>query len=69
VTLSPEPGFRIGRSAPGDTVAFAGDHQLFGGRVGIVIDARGRPIQLPEDAETRLARLRSWHTDLGLRLE
>jgi hypothetical protein len=69
VTLSPEPGFRIGRSAPGDAVAFAGDHQLFGGRVGIVIDARGRPIQLPEDAETRLARLRSWHTDLGLRLE
>lgn len=66
LTLEPEPGFRVGRAAPGTTASFTGERQLFGGRIGIVIDARGRPLRLPEEPETRLARLRSWHHDLGL---
>lgn len=65
LTLTPEPGFAIGAHAPGEAVAFTGDRKLFGGRVGIIIDARGRPIHLPDDPETRVALLRSWLSDVG----
>ncbi|HVB64181.1 MAG TPA: hypothetical protein VNE17_05580 [Nitrolancea sp.] len=65
VTLTPEPGFHVGGHQPGEVVEFTGDRTLFGGRVGIVIDARGRPINLPEDPESRAALLRAWLTDMG----
>ncbi|HEX3723394.1 MAG TPA: hypothetical protein VHV31_11410 [Nitrolancea sp.] len=65
VTLTPEPGFRVGGHQPGEAVEFTGDRTLFGGRVGIVIDARGRPINLPDDPESRVALLRAWLTDMG----
>lgn len=65
VTLTPEPGFSIGSHAAGEAVEFVGDRKLFGGRVGIIIDARGRPIDIPEDPEARVALLRSWLSDVG----
>jgi hypothetical protein len=65
VTLTPEPGFRVGGHQPGEVVDFSGDRTLFGGRVGIIIDARGRPISLPDDPETRVALLRAWLSDMG----
>jgi hypothetical protein len=65
VTLTPEPGFAIGAHGAGETVEFVGDRKLFGGRVGIIIDARGRPIQVPDDPEARVAMLRSWLSDVG----
>jgi uncharacterized protein (TIGR01319 family) len=38
---------------------------LQGGVVGLIVDARGRqPFQLPEDAATRIARLREWNRAL-----
>ncbi len=35
-----------------------------GGVVGIIIDARGRPVDLPEDDEARRMKLREWFTNL-----
>ncbi|MGA9342632.1 MAG: hypothetical protein WBV61_09945, partial [Rhodanobacteraceae bacterium] len=65
VTLTPEPGFSIGSHGAGETVEFINDRKLFGGRVGIIIDARGRPIQMPDDPEARVTLLRSWLSDVG----
>jgi len=65
VTLNPEPGFRIGSHQPGESVEFSGDRALFGGRIGIVIDARGRPISIPDDPESRVTLLRAWLNDMG----
>ena len=36
-----------------------------GGVLGVVIDARGRPLNLPKDDEARIERLRSWLWVLG----
>ena len=65
VTLTPEPGFAVGSHGAGEPVAFVNDRKLFGGRVGIIIDARGRPIHMPEDPEARVTLLRSWLSDVG----
>jgi hypothetical protein len=39
---------------------------LEGGLVGLVIDARGRPLSLPAELEKRQAKLREWHQALGI---
>ena len=46
-------------------VGRGGQLKLTGGLVGVVIDARGRPISLPENDEDRVALLRQWHGVLG----
>ncbi len=38
---------------------------LRGGEVGVVIDTRGRPIQVPEESKTRVRLLKNWVEDLG----
>jgi uncharacterized protein (TIGR01319 family) len=37
-----------------------------GGAVGLILDGRGRPLQLPGDARTRVAALTRWHQAVGL---
>ena len=37
-----------------------------GGAVGLMLDGRGRPLQLPVDARTRVAALTRWHQAVGL---
>ena len=37
-----------------------------GGEVGLLLDGRGRPLQLPADPEARLAALTRWHEAVGL---
>jgi len=37
-----------------------------GGVAGLIIDCRGRPLVLPEDAGARVAKLTEWHEALGL---
>lgn len=69
LTLEPEPGFSIGSRPAGEPVTFDGDHPIFGGEFGAIIDARGRPIALPPDPELRVARLKSWIVDLGGRID
>ncbi len=39
---------------------------LQGGVVGIILDARGRPLMLPRDKTTRLSKLKEWFTALNL---
>lgn len=59
--LQPARGFDVGsgRGRARDIVAT-------GGEVGLIIDARGRPLALPSDDTARIARLREWLTAMGL---
>lgn len=38
--------------------------EALGGVVGLVIDTRGRPLEMPTDSEQRVAQLAKWHTAL-----
>lgn len=40
-----------------------------GGVVGLIIDCRGRPMALPDNAQARVEKLREWHKALGLEVE
>ncbi len=55
VEISPAPGFDVGMG-PGHTLAT----MIEGGVVGIIIDARGRPLVLPEDENERRKALLEW---------
>lgn len=60
VTMNPARRFDIGFGpGKGKTV------NISGGSVGLVIDARGRPLTLPTDNEDREAVLRQWLWDIG----
>jgi hypothetical protein len=37
-----------------------------GGILGIIIDARGRPLRLPKDESQRQAQIRQWLEELGV---
>jgi hypothetical protein len=39
--------------------------KVYGGTVGVVIDARGRPIQLPKEEAARRSLVRQWLWELG----
>ena len=60
-TISPTRRFNVGRG-PGHTC----EVKLRGGVVGVIIDCRGIPRQLPEDDATRRAKLNEWAEALGL---
>jgi hypothetical protein len=60
--LHPTRRFDVGLSEPGRGATAEAE----GGVLGIVIDARGRPLSLPGDAEKRRQLMQSWLTDLGL---
>jgi uncharacterized protein (TIGR01319 family) len=40
--------------------------ELSGGVVGIILDGRGRPFNLPEDDKTRISKLKEWMTELEI---
>jgi len=55
VTIHPKSGFDVGTGN--------GKHletEVNGGVVGIIIDARGRPLQLPQDSAKRVSKLQEW---------
>jgi hypothetical protein len=54
--LRPLHGFDIGMGGPGK----AGKVSAVGGSLGIIIDARGRPLRFSPDPEKNLRRVRSW---------
>ncbi len=39
---------------------------IVGGVAGLIVDARGRPLQLPQDNAKRIAKLNEWLAALGL---
>jgi hypothetical protein len=65
VEIRPEATMSIGRREPGEPVHFRGEGAVHGGRLGLVIDARGRPVSPPPGIESRIASHRRWISDLG----
>jgi len=61
VTLSPNRNFDVG---PGGGKTLEAD--VVGGSVGVVIDARGRPLALPVEAQERQKKLVEWIRSLDL---
>ena len=59
-TITPFHGLDVG-AGPGKPV----ERKLKGGVCGIVVDTRGRPLSLPEDAATRVPLLQKWVGSLG----
>lgn len=61
LTLRPERGIDVGFGGPGK----AGALRVAGGAVGLIIDARGRPLELSEDPAVRLELNDQWLRDIG----
>ena len=61
VHLQPLHRFDVGMGAPGRS----GKLNVHGGALGLVIDARGRPLVLPDDAERRYELFKKWLWTLG----
>ncbi|MFO7169813.1 MAG: glutamate mutase L [Chloroflexota bacterium] len=68
LTLRPAGGVRIGRNAPGEEVA-SEQAAIRGSALGVVIDARGRPLQVPHEHRERQEALWSWLVGLGVESE
>jgi hypothetical protein len=68
LTLQPAAGVQIGRNAPGAEVA-SELAAIRGSALGVVIDARGRPLRLPDDPQARQQALWSWLMALGIERE
>ena len=64
LTINCEPLASVGNSAPGDEVVLGQNTRLRGGDLGIVIDARGRPLGPSIDASLQAARMSNWLSDL-----
>ncbi len=66
-SLAVQPGkdFRIGSGERGKLVRTMGD-DVKGGYVGLIVDARGRPLHLPGDVQGRQATMRRWQQALGI---
>jgi uncharacterized protein (TIGR01319 family) len=60
--LKPRRNIDVGRGGPGRGGKAI---EVQGGLVGLVIDARGRPLTLPADAEKRRERVQQWLWDMG----
>ena len=66
VILSPAKGVDVG-SGPGEPI----NTKIFGGQVGIIIDGRGRPLQINPESSKRISDLKNWseaineYPDLG----
>jgi hypothetical protein len=61
LTLRPERGFDVGFGGPGR----AGAVRVAGGAVGLIIDARGRPLQGPRDSGRAHDLNQKWLWDIG----
>ncbi|MBN2226352.1 MAG: glutamate mutase L [candidate division Zixibacteria bacterium] len=59
--LDPHHGLDLGRGK-GHKL----ETELSGGVVGIILDGRGRPFQLPEDENIRVEKLKAWMTELNI---
>jgi hypothetical protein len=62
LSLFPAPGVDVGLG-PGERARAA--EEIDGGLVGLIIDARGRPLELPADEKERQARLLQWMQAIG----
>jgi MutL protein len=65
LTLRPVSNVRIGRNAPGAEVA-SDVAAISGSALGIIVDARGRPLRLPTEPQERQQVLWDWLVALGV---
>jgi hypothetical protein len=68
LTLSCEPRFSIGAHPSTDEMVFGRATPLLGSEVGLIIDARGRPLPAVSDPTLQAARVATWLEDLGVRI-
>ncbi|MDO8588998.1 MAG: glutamate mutase L [Armatimonadota bacterium] len=61
VEIKPGRGFDVGEGRGKPRTA-----TVEGGVVGMIVDARGRPLNLPQDEDKRIAKLVEWHKAFGL---
>lgn len=61
LTLRPERGIDVGFGGPGK----AGALRVAGGALGLIIDARGRPLNLPKEPDKRRELNEKWLWDIG----
>ncbi|MCW3992618.1 MAG: methylaspartate mutase, partial [Candidatus Bathyarchaeota archaeon] len=59
--IEPARGFDVGKE-PGHRVTA----KIMGGVSGVILDGRGRPLQLPSDDDERRALIREWFAALGM---
>ena len=60
LTVKPAPGFSVGGGQPGKTLKTQPGQEVKGGLIGLIVDARGRPLDLPSDPDVRRAAIRRW---------
>lgn len=60
LNIKPSAGFRVGSGEPGKALKTEPGQEIKGGLVGLIVDARGRPLALPEDTDLRHAQMRQW---------
>ncbi len=63
LTVRPGPHFRVGGGEAGKTLKTQPGQEVKGGLVGLIIDARGRPLRLPHGPD-RAATVRRWWSAL-----
>lgn len=61
LNLTPLQRYDVGMGGAGRS----GGLRVVGGALGVVIDARGRPLKMPEDPARRRELIRKWRTTLG----
>src|SRR5207249_1967147 len=64
LTVRPAPGFSIGSGEPGKSLKTEPGQEVKGGLVGLIIDARGRPLELPSDPNVRRITVQRWWSAL-----
>lgn len=63
--LRPASGVDVGLGGPGKS----GKRRVSGSQVGLVIDARGRPLQIPDEPSRRRAHVERWLHNVGAQID
>jgi len=61
IELAPRRGFDVGAGAKGES----SKRRVSGGLAGLIIDARGRPLRLPQEREQRQEQIKQWLREAG----
>jgi hypothetical protein len=59
--IKPEGNFKVGRVGRGSVVRTAAGQEMRGGALGLIIDARGRPLRFTGDPAQRRTQVQGWH--------
>lgn len=60
LTVKPGPVLRVGGGEPGKPLKTQAGQEVKGGLVGLIIDARGRPMRVPTAPDARATLMRRW---------